>query len=482
MPIVNIIYRMTVRVILWLVMLGGVSAVRGEPGEAELVLSVEDTEQILAQQVSCEGETYVLTLILDPWADPKTGALTDKSNLTFEFKVNPRGRVTQPNGFSVRGLKDYSNPVTLTVISGDGDIHVEYEVRVEVLTMPIRIPGEKDNTGVMGMKFFADPELFVDNGKYYLYPTTDGFADWTGHLIHCFESDDLVTWTDQGVVVDLNDQNLDGRDDRSRLPGRRIAWAPAMARRNGKYYLYFSGRDQSNNDIKGEVNVAISDRPDRGFKIWTGINPALGDIQKPGRVARSIDPAVFQDPQHPDIWYLAWGQFGGIKWVKLNDDMVTYDAEKVRFQRLPKYTEGAFLNARKYKGQWTYYFTYSSGDANSEDYRIRYATAPDMGGPWTYQGEILNKDPEMGLLGTGHASIIQVPGTDDWYMAYHTFLNDAMRPRLIDRRLDKQLKTGNKREVRIAKLTFTAPSDAEIDAGAVPLINPIPVTYEGINP
>ena len=97
-----------------------------------------------------------------------------------------------------------------------------------------------------------------------------------------------------------------------------------------------------------------------------------------------------------------------------------------------------------------------------------------MDGPWAYQGEILNKNPEMGLLGTGHASIIQVHGTDDWYMAYHTFLNDTMRPRLVDRRLHKQLKTGNKREVRIARLTFADPSDADLVAGAVALINPVP--------
>ena len=448
---------------------------------ASAQLDVEDADQLLARHVAEEGGRKVLTLVLDPWSNPERGELTDKSDLSFEYQTAAGSRVTQANGFPVRGLRDYSSPVALTVISDNGK-NTEYEVRVEILDLPIRIPGEKDNTGVMGMKFFADPEIFVDGDKYYLYPTTDGYADWTGHLIHCFESEDLVTWKDKGVVLDLEDQNLDGRADQNSLPGRRNAWAPAMAKRDGKYYLYFSGRDQSNNDIKGEVNVAVSDRPDRGFRIWTGINPALGDIAKPGRVARSIDPAVFQDPQHPEDWYLAWGQFGGIHYARLNDDMVTYDPDTVMHQRLPNYTEGAFFNARKYKGQWTYYFTYSSGDANSENYRISYATAPGMEGPWTYRGEILNKDPDKGLLGTGHSSIIQVPGTDDWYMAYHTFLNDDMRPRLMDRRLNKQLKTGNKREVRIAKLSFSQPSDEDMADGSVPLIHPVSITYDGVHP
>ena len=32
---------------------------------------------------------------------------------------------------------------------------------------------------------------------------------------------------------------------------------------------------------------------------------------------------------------------------------------------------------------------------------------------------ILQQDPSQGIYGTGHNSILQVPGTDDWYMVYH---------------------------------------------------------------
>ena len=41
------------------------------------------------------------------------------------------------------------------------------------------------------------------------------------------------------------------------------------------------------------------------------------------------------------------------------------------------------------------------------------------------------------ILGTGHSSIINVPGTQDWYMAYHRFAipngNGTMRETTIDR-------------------------------------------------
>jgi beta-xylosidase len=52
---------------------------------------------------------------------------------------------------------------------------------------------------------------------------------------------------------------------------------------------------------------------------------------------------------------------------------------------------------------------------------VGYATAKSVDGPWTYRGVILAKDPAQGILATGHHSIVQVPGTDDWYIAYHRF-------------------------------------------------------------
>ena len=60
-------------------------------------------------------------------------------------------------------------------------------------------------------------------------------------------------------------------------------------------------------------------------------------------------------------------------------------------------------------------------DTGSENYRVGYATATSPYGPFTAKGLILSKDSALGILGTGHSSIIQVPGTDDWYIAYHRF-------------------------------------------------------------
>ncbi len=84
-----------------------------------------------------------------------------------------------------------------------------------------------------------------------------------------------------------------------------------------------------------------------------------------------------------------------------------------------------------------YHLTYAIDDTGSENYRVGYATATSMNGPWTYRGVILEKDLSLGIKGPGHSSIINVPGTDDWYIAYHRFAmpggNGNNRETTIDR-------------------------------------------------
>ena len=84
---------------------------------------------------------------------------------------------------------------------------------------------------------------------------------------------------------------------------------------------------------------------------------------------------------------------------------------------LTDFREGIFVNYR----QGRFHLTYSIDDTGSENYRVGYATSDSVHGPWTYRGVILQKDASQGILATGHSSIINVPGTDNWYIAYHRF-------------------------------------------------------------
>jgi hypothetical protein len=441
-------------------------------------IKVTDTQQILSQKAATAADGSVTkNIVLDHWADAKTGKESDKRNVRFDYTIPAGTTVKDARGHKVteralERISDYSTPRTFTV-SANGQMQ-KLTLGVEVIVTPVRISGnqalksgigEKDPTGNEGWKFFADPEITAYKGKYYIFPTTDGYADWAGHSIHAFESTDLTHWKDKGEVVNLakdSSQMPDGRSEK--------AWAPAFAERNGKFYLYFSGN--------GQVNVAVSD-PAKGGTITSGYK-----IQKV-KVESSIDPGVFKDPQ-TGKWWLTWGQGPG-QYAELSDDMLSIKpGTTVKTNATKNMREASYITARKFNGKWTYYYTYSIDDTNSPNYSVGYATASKLEGDgtqWTYRGVILKKDESKGILGTAHQSVLQVPGTDDWYMAYHAFLPDDMRPRGNDSTHgNKQIATGNKREVRIARLTYTEPSQAQTDAGEVPLIKPIDVTYEGVKP
>ena len=51
--------------------------------------------------------------------------------------------------------------------------------------------------------YYADPHLSVFDGRYYLYPTTDGSEGWQATSFRAFSSPDLADWTDHGVVFSL---------------------------------------------------------------------------------------------------------------------------------------------------------------------------------------------------------------------------------------------------------------------------------------
>ena len=63
-----------------------------------------------------------------------------------------------------------------------------------------------------------------------------------------------------------------------------------------------------------------------------------------------------------------------------------------RIDGLNDFREGAFVNYR----DGLYHLTYSIDDTGSENYRVGYATATSVDGPWTYRGVILQKDPNSG--------------------------------------------------------------------------------------
>ena len=278
--------------------------------------------------------------------------------------------------------------------------------------------------------YYADPEILYSEktGKYYLYPTSDGFMDWGGYYFKVFSSDDLKDWKDEGIMLNLK-TDVSWAD--------RNAWAPCIIEKkiNGKYkYFYYFTAAQN-------IGVAVADEPTGPF-VDSG--KALIDFKPEGiNRGQEIDPDVFTDPVSGKS-YLYWGN-GYLAVAELNDDMISIREETLSVMTPDNtFREGIYVIFR----EGTYYFFWSENDTRSEDYRVRYATAKSPVGPLTIPADnlILEKNPEAGIYGTGHNSVIQIPGKDEWYIVYHRF----SRPNGIE----MGRAAGFHREVCIDKMEF----------------------------
>ncbi|MBX4179091.1 family 43 glycosylhydrolase [Streptomyces geysiriensis] len=319
--------------------------------------------------------------------------------------------------------RDFRRPQTYTVTAADGTRRV-WTVEAVPTRSPV-LPG-----------LYADPDVRYVDGRYWIYPTTDGFPGWSGTRFKAFSSRDLVHWTDHGVILDLG-------PDVSWADGN--AWAPAIAERDGKYYFYFCAEQQ--------IGVAVADSPAGPFKDALG-GPLVGKGRFSGQM---IDPSVFTDDDGRS--YLYWGNGHGYV-VPLNDDMVSFDASRVEDITPENFREGSFVVKR----DGTYYFMWSEDDTRSEDYHVAYATGPTPLGPWTKRGTILSKRPEYGILGTGHHSVVNAPGTDDWYVVYHRFaLNGPGGPG----------GDGTHRETTIDRLRFAADGTIEPVVPTLGSVSPV---------
>jgi beta-xylosidase len=333
-----------------------------------------------------------------------------------------------------QGPQDFSKGAIMYTVAVNGLGEKQFKVTAGV-----------DNNPVLN-GYYADPEIIYSQkeGKYFLYPTSDGFTSWSGYYFETFSSSNLIDWKNEGTILDLHKD----------VPwGPRNAWAPTCIEKktdNGyKYFYYFTAAQK--------VGVAVSNSPSGPF---TDSGQPLIDWKPDGiNRGQEIDPDVFYDPVSGND-YLYWGN-GYMAVAKLNKDMVSIDRSSLKvITPNGTFREGTEVFYRNGK----YYFLWSEGDTRSPDYRVRYATADSPTGPLNIPENnlILVKDPSKGIYGTGHNSVIQVPGKDEWYIVYHRFT----RPKGIF----MGRSAGFHREVCIDRLKFD-------DNGAVLPVHP---TLKGV--
>jgi len=282
---------------------------------------------------------------------------------------------------------------------------VKYSVAIkgrDVQTFDVSV---KENHNPVLDGYYADPEiLFAEKtGKFYIYPTSDGFTNWTGTYFKTFSSANLVDWKDEGVILDLaKDVSW----------AKKNAWAPCIIEKKMdgryKYFYYFTAAQK--------VGVAVADNPTGPF-VDSG-KPLIEKYPEGVKGGQQIDPDVFTDPKTGKS-YLYWGN-GYMAGAELNEDMVSVKPGSTKVITPDKnFREGTYVIYRK----GVYYFMWSVDDTRSENYQVRYGTADSPLGKISIPENnlVIIKDKESGIYATGHNSVVQIPGTDEWYLVYHRF-------------------------------------------------------------
>lgn len=311
---------------------------------------------------------------------------------------------------------------------------------ISALNLTARAQDDKKTSGnPIFPGWYADPEAKIFNKTYWVYPTYS--AKYNEQVfMDAFSSTDLVHWTKHPRVVDTASVKWI----------KRALWAPAVTEKSGKYYLFFGANDIHDDKKEiGGIGVAVADKPEGPFKDLLG-HPLIGKIVNG---AQPIDQFVFKDTDGQ--YYIIYGGWGHCNIAKLKNDFTDVepfaDGEIFKSITPQDYVEGPVMFKRKSK----YYLMWSEGGWTGPNYRVAYAMGDTPFGPFKRIDVILKQDPTI-ATGAGHHSVIQVPGTDEWYIVYHR------RP------LGET--DGNHRVVCIDKMYFDADG----------LIKPVKITNEGV--
>lgn len=236
-------------------------------------------------------------------------------------------------------------------------------------------------------KGYGDPHIKIFNDTVYIYVSHD-IDPYAGTFVmqdwYVLTSTDMVNWKDKCVLKAEN--TYVGKNDN--------CWALDVAKRNDKYYLYFS-------EWSKQTGVAICNTPN-GVFIDALNGPLLPDTLTP---TREYDPAIFIDNDKDQSPYIV---FGGPKWAygdsaddyyiaKLNDDMISLAEKPRKIHVNNEADDKPYLH--KHNG--LYYLSWAS----------HYAISPNVYGPYEYKGNI--------KASLDHGSFAQ--WNNQWFNAFTIF-------------------------------------------------------------
>ena len=251
---------------------------------------------------------------------------------------------------------------------------------------------------------YADPDLYYEDGIFYLYPTTDGYPHWSGDEFYVFTSKDGIFFEKGARILDVSSDQV--------LWAVGSAWAPCIAKKDGRYYFYFCAKNREGTSCIGAAAASSPTGP------FIAMDEPMITMEMMGRngiqMSQTIDPSVYQED---GVYYLLFGN-GEAAIARLSDDMVHIEEDTLQnIQGLKDFREAVTVLKRN----GMYHFTWSCDDTGSEDYHVNYGVSDSLYGPVTFINTVLKKDAARNILGTGHHSIMKMPESDQYRIAYHRF-------------------------------------------------------------
>jgi beta-xylosidase len=282
--------------------------------------------------------------------------------------------------------------------------------------------------------YLADPFAFRVGDLYYAVgtggPENHGLQP-DGRMFPLLRSRDLTEWEYLGgALAPLND------------PEKPAYWAPEIAEKDGRYYMYYSA-----GGLEGEgqqLRVAVTGDLDEAF-VDAGVTLMPDE-------PFTIDASPFRDPRD-GRWYLFFakdyfdGEYPGTAAavVPLRDDMLGVEGEAECLIRASAEWQLFQRNRRWYDRDWQawytvegpftvfhadrYYCLYSAGRWETADYGVSYVVADHPMGPYRHEpfsdGPCVLKGIPGQVLGPGHNSVVLGPDGQTDFVVYHAW--DANR-------------------------------------------------------
>ncbi len=257
----------------------------------------------------------------------------------------------------------------------------------------------------VGSILLADPTIFAEDGKYYLYGTSANSA--IGRF-EVYTSDNLQSW--QGPVGMLGGYSLSPD-----CYGTKGFWAPQIFKHKGKYHMIYTANEH--------IAIAQGDSPLGPFT-----QEKAEEIATP---MKAIDPFIFFDDNgKPYLFHVRLTQGNRIYVAEMNKDLKSIKEKTAReaisveegWENTAKTEWGVAEGPTVVKIGKTYYLFYSANDFRNPDYAVGYATATSPLGPWKKHGKPIITRRQIGENGTGHGDLFK-DANGNWMYVFHTHNN-----------------------------------------------------------